>query len=342
MFLIVDGSALLTTHYYGSLPEEIKYCRDKEKQKENYHLIKQGFLGEYVNGVESSLYCILDLLENNPIEHMVVCFDKTRETFRKELYAEYKNHRDEKPEPLKQQFDTLQKILHHIGIKVLASDRFEADDLAGSVIEYFKNPFEEMYFITKDHDWFQLVDDKNNVKGLMIANSQDKADEMRMKYDYLDENNPFENSSLKLPSKMVCFDERAVKDTEGVQVFQIPDKKGFAGDNADNIPGVCKIGNKTATVLLSKYNSLEDFYEKENLKDVNSLKQELGLGTATINHLVNGKSDAFLSKKLATIVTDCKEISKNYEDYQCRINKEVLQKVIEYYNLNTLERFLNE
>lgn len=342
MFIVIDGSALLTTHYYGSLPVELKRHKESDNT-EAYKLIKNNEKGIYVNGVESALYSIFEIIKNNPVDKLVVCFDKSRNTFRRELYSGYKANRPEKPIPLKQQFDTLQDILNHIGIKTLVSDKYEADDLAGSVIEYFKNPFENTYFITKDHDWFQLIDDSNNVKGLIICNSDEKAFELRSKYDFLNENNPFEDSELKLPTKMVCFDEYAVQNLDGVKPCQIPDKKGFAGDKSDNIPGIFKVGDSTAISLLSKFETMDDFYSKyEEMDDKEfiSMLKKLHIGDKTIINLIENKNNAMLSRQLALIIKDCNEISLDYNDYNINIDYDLLRKVIKYYHLDSLERFL--
>lgn len=344
MFLVIDGSALLTTHYYGSIPPQLKSSKGDEDQN-LYHLIKQNKDGIFVNGVESTLYSILELLETNKVNHIAICFDQSRETFRKTMYDNYKGNRKTKPFPLKQQFETLQTILKDIGIPTFVSSVYEADDLAGSIINEFKNPFDSTYFITKDHDWFQLVDDLNNVKGIIISSSKEKAIDLRSKYDMVDENSFFNSKGFILLPKMVCYNEFAVKDSDGVDPKQIPDKKGFAGDTADNIPGILGIGDKTAIALLSRYKTMEDFYEDVHKKDLQQLTKELKsihIGESSTTKLFNNEKDAMLSKELAIISTDCNEIPKDFKSYAYHIDKKILLEYIKNYNLTTLMRFTHE
>lgn len=98
---------------------------------------------------------------------MAFVFDKTRDTFRRELYPDYKGTRTSTPEPLKQQFVLLEQILADAGFKVLYSDRYEADDYAGSLVMKFRDQI-PMVVMTKDHDYLQLVDDEHNVRAWMV------------------------------------------------------------------------------------------------------------------------------------------------------------------------------
>lgn len=342
MFIVIDGSALLTTCYYGNLPEEFKSLTDDCK-KESYHLIEQNRMGTYTNGVSAALHIILDVIQQNHPSHMLVCFDKSRNTFRKELYAAYKDNRKEKPDPLKEQFKTLYFVLQLLGIPTIVSDRYEADDLAGTAISKFKSPFENTYFITKDHDWLQLIDDTNNVKGLLMLSSGDKAESERRKYNHINENSPF-CKDFHIPYKMVCYDEQATFDTEHVKPCQIPDKKGLAGDKSDNIPGIYRIGDKTACLVLDKFESLDVLYYCLNRLSVDDkfkiLSNSLNIGASIINKLITYKEDALLSKTLATIITDCEEISNNYDDFKLHIDYNILEKVISVFELSDMEQYL--
>ena len=113
--------------------------------------------------------------------HISFVFDKTRDTFRRALYPEYKGTRSATPEPLKQQFVLLEEILADVGFKVLYSDEFEADDYAGSLVYRFRDQIPTVV-MTKDHDYLQLVSDEHNVRAWMVQARQEKADELYEKY----------------------------------------------------------------------------------------------------------------------------------------------------------------
>lgn len=163
MFLLIDGSSLLTTNFMGNLPPEIKFCKDDDKYDRYADKILHTSNGIYTNGVYSTLMDIMNIIRIHRPEYMAVAFDKTRDTFRRKLYPEYKAQRKPKPECLQQQFTTLKAILNELGIMVLESGDYEADDLIGSVASHFENPFMKIKILTKDHDYLQLKTDNIDV-----------------------------------------------------------------------------------------------------------------------------------------------------------------------------------
>ena len=149
MFLLIDGSSLLTTNFMGNLPPEIKFCKDDDKYDRYADKILHTSNGIYTNGVYSTLMDIMNIIRIHRPEYMAVAFDKTRDTFRRKLYPEYKAQRKPKPECLQQQFTTLKTILNELGIMVLESGDYEADDLIGSVASHFENPFMKIKFLQR-------------------------------------------------------------------------------------------------------------------------------------------------------------------------------------------------
>lgn len=302
--LIIDGSALLSTAYYGTLPDEIKYAKNHDNDFYYYGKILHSNSGKYTNGVFSVMNRIEKIIEEQKPTHMAVTFDITRDTFRRKLYPEYKGNRKETPEPLKQQREYLPQMLMEMGIMSFASNDFEGDDLIGSLAEKFRQVI-PVYIMSNDHDMTQLV--KPGTQLWLTCHTQEKADTMYL--DYTQGANDFSLSALNLPDAVFPYGRNTVKWDMGVYPEQVPDLKGLAGDSSDNIPGVKGISQKNAAILLSKYGTIENLFsvvkntDKEILKA--EWKNELGFKVSPINKLLdpNAETNALLSKQLATIIT---------------------------------------
>ena len=339
MLFIIDGSALLTTHFFGNMPIEIMKEKDVNIQNEMAKtLLERDNQGRYTNGISSMLYYILDLINIYKPEQMIIAFDKSHNTFRKELYENYKAQRNEKMAALKEQFINMPKILSYIGIPAIASNKFEADDLAGSVVKHFYNDTDKIILLTKDHDWFQLLNDKTEC--WMIYNNAEKALEKREKYSFIPQNNFNDFSQQPLPEKIAIFNKEAVRLEEGVNYNQIPDIKGLSGDKSDNIPGVPKVGPKTAANLLNAFGSVENIYSQiHNTSDLEQLKADwkklYKVQNTQFDNLVEYEDQALLSTKLATIVTAI-NIPGNLEKYNININKDNLERIVDSFNLEEI------
>ena len=339
MFMVIDGSAIVSTHYFGTLPQSLKnYALKDSERTDLFYQIKHSKKGYFTNAVESSLQFILNLIDSNKnLDKMLICFDRSRNTFRKELYPEYKANRKEKDEPLKEQMKTFEELLNYVGIKTLSSSTYEADDLAGSVITKFKGT-EPIYFLTKDHDWFQLLDDEDQVKGLLIENTVEAANSARMKYGHLDENNICTSGPIVLSDKLYAVDSKVCEEMEGVISSLIPDKKGMSGDKSDNIPGIKGVGDSSSIPLLNRYGSLEGIFAEINIpfRDKDTLKAlwktDFSIGPKKFDKIAEAEKDALLSKELATIKTDC-DIPVDASDYTIHLDNNKLQKILNYYEL---------
>ena len=119
---------------------------------------------------------IIRLIKNQKPEYICVCFDQTRNTFRRELYEDYKGQRAASPHPLIEQFSTMEHILEELGFAVIYDHTYEADDWAGSITNKFKNEV-SIKLMSKDHDYLQLVDD--NVMVWMMLN-KDKYEKLKL------------------------------------------------------------------------------------------------------------------------------------------------------------------
>lgn len=325
-FVIIDGSSMLSTCYYAVLPREIMFAKTEEEKQKHYNKILHAADGTYTNGIFGVLKTVASLLKKQQPDHMVFVFDKTRDTFRRELYADYKGTRSATPEPLKQQFVLLEQILEEAGFKVLYSDTYEADDYAGSLVMKFRDQI-PMVVMTKDHDYLQLVDDEHNVRAWMVQSKQEKAEELYEKYygHY-----GFDKKSVNLPEKTFEFTAEHVYAEEGVLPCQIIDLKGIQGDSSDNIPGVKGVAS-AAPLLLNEYGTVEEIYaaiheaerDKASLKELQEFwKNTLGISRSPYKSLTKtgeegelcGEAAAMLSKQLATIKTDI-PINYTLEDF---------------------------
>ncbi|MBR3484084.1 MAG: DNA polymerase I, partial [Lachnospiraceae bacterium] len=115
--LLVDGSSLLTTQYYGNLPREILFAKTEEDKKKHYHKIMQTANGIYTNAVYGFMRTLLKILKSQKPKYLAVAWDKSRNTFRREIYADYKGNRGETPAPLKEQFILCEELLSAMNIK---------------------------------------------------------------------------------------------------------------------------------------------------------------------------------------------------------------------------------
>ena len=161
-------------------------------------------------------------------DYCVVSFDHGK-SFRHELYAPYKGHRPEMPPDLKRQWPYLTKLVEGFGYTVLAKEGFEADDVIGSLAKQFASDEVEVFIVSSDKDFAQLVDPHIHL-----------VDDMK-------------------GGKVLSLD--AVAEKMGVPPDQVVALKGLSGDSSDNLPGVPGIGDKTAAKLLAEWGSFDAVLE---------------------------------------------------------------------------------
>lgn len=296
MFVIIDGSSLLSSSYYGTLPKEVLMAKTDEEKQANYDKILHSKDGRFTNAIYTMSRALIKICNEQGPTHMAIVFDKTRETFRRFMYPEYKAQRGETPAPLKEQFILMEKILEDSGFVTLYSETVEADDYAGSITEAFKGKV-PIRLITKDHDYMQLVDNNADVKLWLLINSKETMTKtISLCGDAQD--------TINKPDRSYECSEDEVLRIEGVLPCQIPDKKGMCGDTSDNIPGIKGISDKTAVPLIKDMGSLESI-----LKNIDTLSDEefqakiksLGLKRNPAKLLKEGREIGRLSVDLATI-----------------------------------------
>ena len=245
-FLVIDGSSLIHRAFFALPPL----------------MTKQGLHTGAVYGLCNML---LKLLGDLQPTYMAVAFDKSRKTFRTELYADYKGQRKPTPSELSEQFPLAMKVLGTMGIPTLELDNYEADDIIGTFAVHAPEDV-EVIIVTGDRDELQLVDTRTKVyytkRGI---------------------------------SDIQIFDEAEfAANYEGLVPKQLIELKGLMGDASDNIPGVPGVGPKTALKLIKEYGDVETVLE--NIDKVS--------GKALKAKLADKKESALLSKKLATICTE--------------------------------------
>lgn len=193
--------------------------------------------GRNTNAAYGFTMMLLKLLEEEQPTHMLVAFDASSETFRHDVYQEYKGSREKTPSELREQFPIVRDICEALGIQMMELHRYEADDLIGTLARTM--PTDRTRIVTGDKDLLQLVTDKVEV----LITKRGITD-------------------------VQCMTEELFAETYGgLKPIQMIDLKGLMGDKSDNIPGIPGIGEKTAVKLISAYGSVEGLYEHvEDLK----------------------------------------------------------------------------
>ena len=226
--LLIDGSSLLSTQYFGNLPREILYAKKQEEKEAWYHKIMMTSKGVYTNGIFGFLRYLFKIIKEQKPAYLAVAWDLTRDTFRRELYADYKGNRSETPEPLREQFALCQEVLANMGICQLMDEHFEADDLCGSMAKKFESQL-PVKILTKDNDYLQLVTDNTTL--WLMHSSAEKTQEIFDKYH-------MKKEDMAIPDRVFPFNPQLVKEEFGIEPCNVNSLKGLAGDKSDNISAV--------------------------------------------------------------------------------------------------------
>jgi DNA polymerase-1 len=247
---------------------------------------------------------LVELINNQHPSHMAVCFDTHAPTERHIDFADYKANRQEAPEDLLSALPDIKAIVNGFNIPCVELDGFEADDVIGTLSLQAAAAGYEVFMVTPDKDYGQLVSDKIKI----------------YKPGY-------QGGTVEiLGPKEVC-EKWNIK-----EVAQVIDILGLMGDAVDNIPGIKGVGEKTAAKLLAEYTTLENV-----IANADNIKGALG------EKVRAGKDLAILSKKLATIITEV-PVEFHEENFKLKDwNKEVLNDVFNALEFRTLgKRILGE
>ncbi|RMH63066.1 MAG: DNA polymerase I [Calditrichaeota bacterium] len=235
--------------------------------------------GENTSATFGFLNTLVRLIGDEQPHYMAVVFDTGEPTFRHELYEPYKATRERMPEEMRAQYPRLIDTLKKLNFVLLEKDGYEADDIIGTLAKQFGSPETDVFILSGDKDMAQLVNDHVFLYAMGKGNGAPEI-----------------------------MDKKDVFKKFGVHPGQIIDWLALMGDSSDNIPGVPKVGPKTATTLLRDYGSLENLY-----KHIDELKK-----SKVKENLIEYKEQAFISYRLATIKTDV-PVQVTPEDLKIRL-----------------------
>ncbi|HMX78280.1 MAG TPA: 5'-3' exonuclease H3TH domain-containing protein, partial [Chitinophagaceae bacterium] len=257
--------------------------------------------GKNTNAQFGFTNALVELINKQKPSHMAVCFDTSAPTERHTDFADYKANRQETPEDISFAVPDIKKIIEGFNIPIIAVDGYEADDVIGTLAKQAAQKGYEVFMVTPDKDYGQLVSDKIKIYKPAYQG----------------------NDAEILGPDEVCA-KWNIKSVE-----QVIDMLGMMGDAVDNIPGIPGVGEKTAAKFLAEYGSLEN-----TLANADNIKGAMG------EKVRKGKDMALLSKKLATIITNA-PVEFHVEDFKLKDwDKEKLKEIFAELEFKTLGKRL--
>lgn len=232
--------------------------------------------GLHTNAVYGFLNILFKILEEEKPQYLAVAFDVSAPTFRHEMYREYKGTRKPMPQELREQVPVMKQVLTAMGVKICEQVGLEADDILGTLARTGEREGIDVSLVSGDRDLLQIATERIKIR---IPKTKGARTEIE---DYY---------------------AADVKAAYGVTPLQFIELKALMGDTADNIPGVPKVGQKTAEALMTEYGSIDHIYENLDKISKKSIRESLQ----------ENRELADLSKALATIRTDC-ELDFTLED----------------------------
>lgn len=223
--------------------------------------------GLHTNAIYGFLNILFKILDEESPDYLTVAFDVKAPTFRHEMFKEYKGTRKPMPEELREQVPVMKEVLQAMGIRIIEQAGYEADDLLGTIAKRAEAEGIDVSLVSGDRDLLQIATDRIRIR---IPKTKGGRTEIENYY---------------------AADVEARYQVNPVQFI---DLKALMGDTADNIPGVPKVGEKTATDLMVQFGSLDGIYEHIDEVTKKSVKESL----------IQNKDLAYLSRELATIKID--------------------------------------
>jgi DNA polymerase-1 len=247
---------------------------------------------------------LVELITKQKPSHLAVCFDTAAPTERHTDFVDYKANRQETPEDISTAVPDIRKIIQGFNIPIMELDGYEADDVIGTLSKQAALAGYDVYMVTPDKDYGQLVSDKIKI----------------YKPGY-------QGGDVEIMGPEEVCAKWNIK-----EVSQVIDILGLMGDAVDNIPGIAGVGEKTAAKLLAEYGTLENI-----LANADTIKGALG------EKIRRGREDAILSKKLATIITSV-PVEFHAENFKLKDwDKEKLKEVFTELEFKTIgKRILGE
>ena len=259
--------------------------------------------GEEVSMMHGYWGAVLRILAQHKPTHFAIARDVNKPTFRHELYPEYKANRGPMPEEMAAQMPLLGESLAASGIPLLAVPGYEADDvMASTAVAAAEAGFDRVFIVSKDKDMSQIVNDKIHL------------------------------FHLEKGADGIDFGPEQVVEKYGLPPEKIRDYLALMGDASDNVPGVPKVGPKTAVQLLTEFGDMDNLYE--NLDKVT----KKGLH----DNLENNREKAFLSRELVTLQTK-RAFNGSLDALEYKgVHVDTLADIFKEHELNSLIRLLEK
>ena len=250
--ILIDGSGYIFRAYYALPP-----MTNPE--------------GIPINAVYGFMNMMVKLVDDFKPKNIAVAFDFARETFRNEIYPDYKSNRTTPPEDLIPQFSLIKKATEVLGLPILELEGYEADDLIATFQAIAHKENRKVVIVSSDKDLMQLVDN---------------------------------NTVMLDPMKQTWIDEEKVLEKFGVKPNRVIDVQSLAGDTSDNVPGVPGIGLKIAAELINRFGSLDEVFLRTGEIKQNKRRENLDIykDQALISKkLVTLKKDVPIKKSISNL-----------------------------------------
>jgi DNA polymerase-1 len=249
---------------------------------------------------------IIGVIETLKPDYIVACYDVKGPTYRHEAYKEYKAQRKAADDALVAQMGRSRDVFHALNIPIYDKEGFEADDMLGTIVEQVTRA------VTSNETLNPKSETLNKSK---IRNSKKATKRGLLPVEIIIASGDMDTLQLVRGEEVkvytfkkgikdtIMYDENAVKERFGFGPERVADYKGLRGDPSDNIIGVKGIGEKTATILITSFGSIEDIYKHLEKGDDKAFIKA-GITPRIIQLLRDNKEEAEFSKMLATIRRD--------------------------------------
>ena len=255
---LVDGSSFVFRAYFQSMNQDRKYNTRADGLPTGAVRLFSTKLMQFIRDGATGL---------KPT-HLAIVFDKTEQSFRKEIYADYKAHRPEPPSDLVPQFRLMREAVRAFGLIPIEQDTWEADDIIATYACQASAAGAEVLIVSSDKDLMQAV---------------------RPGVTFYDFESGIPGKPGYRPERRL--DREGVIEKFGVPPELVPDVQALIGDPTDNVPGVPGIGIKTAAQLISEYGTLEELLDR--VQEIKQPKRR--------EALVENADKARISKRLVTL-----------------------------------------
>ena len=274
---LIDAYALIFRAYYAFI--------------KNPRINSKGLNTSAIFGFTNTLF---DLMKKEKPSHLAVVFD-VGETFRHQVYKEYKANRQETPEAIRIAVPYIHKLMEALKISCLWKEGYEADDVIGTLAKKAEKEGYTTYMMTSDKDYSQLVSEN-----IFVFKPASRGNDIEI----WDVDSVKEKFAVKYPSQVI-------------------DLLGMMGDNVDNIPGIPGVGEKTAKQFIKEYGSIENLFAhshelKGKMREKVEANKEMGILSKKLATIETNVPIEFNYESLTVEKPDIEEVIKTFEDLEFR------------------------